>query len=528
MNNKKNKKDYSHSHNLIKSELESKLITLIDAPRADGALEQINFLHGHNKGFVILGAKDIKWNQWAFKAQDFNFNDMQNILGMELDTYVSMNTFHSPKRLISNLHTLDSLWIDFDYYKVDKYKSKTPEQIIDIISKNPIMEKCKPSYWMFSGKGIYAIWLIENAHAKKCLPLWRAIMDTLHKALKEYGADAKANEPARVLRLAGSNHTGTKKKAKIYKQDILNFNPYRYTLAELADKVLPTLPLSLKDWKKLKEDKLKNKKLINKQKKKKKDGKIDSKVVNMFTIHTLNYARMCDLQKIIELREGNCEGCREKILFLYRYWGNCFWADDKKALEEILRLNNMFTEPLSEKEVINATQNASEIANKWSKAFKSYYELEEKQRPSVRAYFEHTGVYVYSNKRLFEELHITQNEMEHLGTIINAREKNRRKDSKKAELRKKARRNEVGLTEREQAKWRTIEVILTCKEKGLTRANMAKELGCSLDNIKKYTRIINKDNITINDIPGSKESDVEINDLIGLDKVNYTELTLIS
>ncbi|MDO4477357.1 MAG: DNA-binding response regulator, partial [Clostridia bacterium] len=77
-------------------------------------------------------------------------------------------------------------------------------------------------------------------------------------------------------------------------------------------------------------------------------------------------------------------------LFLYRYFSNVFHDDEEKSLDNMLELNSMFTEPLSEAKLINDTESASR-----------YYK-------DVR--------YKYSNAKLISLLDITLEE--HIEEII--------------------------------------------------------------------------------------------------------------
>ncbi|WP_195245628.1 LuxR C-terminal-related transcriptional regulator [Clostridium celatum] len=496
-----------NKHNLIKRAEERKLIRLVDANRVNDAEQEIETLHNEN-GFIIFALKDCKWQQWSYKKEDINNIFLQNLLGFNKDTYISMNSFKSPKRLISNLFGLNALWSDLDYYNT-KYKGKSYDEMIEILSHNKLIKKIPPSLYIYSGNGMYPIWLLESAYAKACLPIWKKLMSEIHKELEVYGADPKSAEPAHVLRLAGSNNTKTGIKAKIVKESYL-FKPKKYSIKELSEAILPPLEYSKEEWKALKEKKKKTKK-----------EKASCKVKSLFNIHTLNYARMQDLQTIVELRDGQVEGLRETILFLYRYWGNCFWKDNQRALEECLEFNKIFTEPLEEKEVKEATKRAEVAAEIWEEKLKEYWELENK--PSVYNFFKGTGCYVYSNKTLIELLKITQEEMkcEKLNTMFNTKEKNRRNKEYRNEWNKAQRRNKNGLTSREQAKQDKINAILDFIDDGLTNKQMAIKLECSEKTIEYYKKQIKDKQIT------KVSKKVEDKPIIELERITDNELKLM-
>lgn len=493
-------------HNLIKMSLERKSIKIVNASRSNDAEEEIDKLFDNN-GFIIFAVKDKKWHQWSLKKEDINNIFIQNLLGLNKDTYIAMNTFKSTRRLISNLFGLNALWSDLDYYNT-KYKGKTCNEMIEILSHNKLIKKIPPSFYLYSGNGMYPIWLLESAHAKSCLPIWRKLMSEIHKELETYGADPKSAEPAHVLRLAGSNNSKTGVKAKIIKESYF-FEPKKYTIKELSELILPSLEYSKEEWQNLKAKKKKTKK-----------EKASCKVKSLFNINTLNYARMQDLQSIVELRNGQVEGLRETILFLYRYWGNCFWKDKQKALEECLEFNKMFAEPLEEKEVIQATKRAEVASEIWETKLKEYWDLDKK--PSVAKYFKNTGCYIYSNKTLIELLEITQDEMKHLNTIFNTKEKNRRNKDYRNEWNKAKRRNENGLNLREQAKFDKITAIVELMNNGYKQIEIAKKLVIGKGTVSKYIKEYENNKEFYN-----KPKQTEIKDIIVLNRVTDNELKLM-
>lgn len=500
-------------HNIIKRAHVREKIRLVNAIRAEDAELEIETIHTSDRGFLVFAAKDEAWHQWSFRKEELNNIFIQNLLGMNKDTYISMNSFKSPRKLISNLFGLNALWSDLDYYKT-RYKNKTPSEMIGILSKNKFIKKIPPSMYIFSGKGIYAIWLLDrSAHAQKCLPIWNKLMSNIHDELKKYGADAKSVEPSHVLRLTGSVNTKTGNIAKIIKDSYYRFNPKRYSLDELAKLMLPELKYTKEEFKKI----------LAKKRKSKKD-KAACKTKSLYNIHSLNYARMQDLQRLVELREGQCNGYREQIIFLYRYWANCFYKDNKKALEEAKELNKMFTEPLNEKEVEEATIRAEVASEILAKKLEEYCNLEKK--PSIKTFFKKTGCYIYSNKKLIEILDIQQNEMEHLSTIINTKEKNRRNKNYRNEWKKArgkaGRRNENGLTSREQAKFDKIYAILRLQKEGLNQSQIASKLGVTRQAISKLVKEIKENNLTLEKPINIEDKPVEL-----LSKVTDTELNLM-
>ena len=83
------------------------------------------------------------------------------------------------------------------------------------------------------------------------------------------------------------------------------------------------------------------------------------------------------------------------------------------------------------------------------------------------------GGYWYTNKTLIDMLNITEQEQRHLKTIISTQEKYRRNNIRRREKR----RNEEGLTSREQQKLNTIEKVKELKGQGLNQTEISQEIG---------------------------------------------------
>ena len=164
--------------------------------------------------------------------------------------------------------------------------------------------------------------------------------------LKEVGADAKSIDASRVMRLAGSKNQKNGQAAEL----IMYNSTYKYALREIQEQYLPALTPYVKNPG------------IRKRGRK-------AKAVKMFTIYSLHHARLMDIVKLQEIREGYCRnadgsltetGQREFMCFLYRYWSCCFTNDAEKALEDTLEFNKTFIAPLSENDVRSQTRRAKE------------------------------------------------------------------------------------------------------------------------------------------------------------------------
>ena len=337
-------------------------------------LTYLERVHGNSKGWINKATKYLnkyekeKWSQWHYLYDDLKELDL-----IGLDTYISLNTFYKPQKRIENIKELNALYIDLDYYKESKFKKFKKNQLIMNLEENYFNKSIPiPNFVIDSGRGMYLIWLI-NKVPYKALPLWKAIEEYLYKQLKEFGADKGALDCTRVLRTVGSINSKSNTRVRILEE-----HDYIYDLREIQQGFLPELKPT-----------------------KKKKGR-PSKINFIYRERSLYQARIQDIIKLCELRNYNVKGYREKILFLYRYWLCSFTDDVEKALEDTLELNKEFVHPLSKTEATRATRSAE------------------------KCYKDKKREYKYKNETLIELLDITEEEQQHMLTIISKDEYKRR------------------------------------------------------------------------------------------------------
>ncbi|MEG1411081.1 MAG: DNA-binding response regulator [Terrisporobacter sp.] len=403
-------------------------LQLNDEINIDESRKHLTNLHKGSEGYITVASKAPNYSQWHYKREDL-LDRTEDIIN-DINAYVSQNTFYRPQRRIENIKELRAIYIDIDCYnsKYTKYAVKYFLENDLYGSKIPV-----PNYLIDSGRGLYYVILIKPVPSM-ALPLWYAVQRYLFNTLKKFGADANALDPTRVLRIVGTmnSKSGTC-------VEVLDQYDYEYSLKEIQDEYLPE---------------------INEKKKSKGRPK---KMVSLLTEYSLYFNRVIDITIICELRDYDVEGHREVILFLYRYFSACFTEDTNEALNRALELNAKFKKPLPEIEVIRDTKSAT------------------------RAY--ENKLYKYTNAKLIEILDITPKEQEHLKTIISGKEKYRRCAEDKKAKQKAKRRNENGLTKREQDKKDLIEIVKQLKAHGLKQKEVMEKLSIGIATVKRYWNI---------------------------------------
>ena len=360
----------------------------------------INTLHKDSEGYITVAKMGNRWQQYYFEG----INDLSiNLKGK--DVYISQNTFNNKSRRLIHLKELKALYIDIDCYKMNLSKEAVKYFMEnDLYGQIPV-----PNMLIDSGRGLYYIIFLENTMAEE-LPKWQLVEKYLYEKLKDLGADNKALDATRVLRVTG---TVNSKNNSIVK--VIDTYDYQYTLDEIIENYIPEIVEDRKEKQKPKGVRKKGRK---------------KKFVSLFTLYKLYYTRFKDIKKLVEIRNYEMTGYREVTLFLLRYFMNVYHGDDDLVMEEILEINNSFTEPLEKDEVFKATLSGATRATE--------------------------NVYKYSNDKLIKLLDITPLEQKQMATIISKTEKYYRNNKN----RRNNRRNEEGLTNKEAERIKNEKDIL--------------------------------------------------------------------
>lgn len=387
----------------------------------------INTLHKNSEGFITVAKMKKHWQQYYFEG----INDLSINLN-DKDVYISQNTFNNRSRKLIHLKELKALYIDIDCYKVNLSKEATKYFLEnDLYGQIPV-----PNMLIDSGRGLYYIIFLENTVAED-LPKWQLIEKYLYEKLKDLGADNKALDATRVLRVVGSTNSKNNELVKV-----IDAYDYQYTLDEIIENYIPEVNEDRKEKQKPKGVRKKGRK---------------KKFVSLFNLYNLYYTRFKDIKKLVEIRNYEMTGYREITLFLIRYFLNVYHGDDDLVMEEVIEINNSFTEPLEINEVFNATRSGAIGATE--------------------------RVYKYSNDKLIKLLDITPSEQKEMATIIGKSEKYYRNNKNRREQR----RNEEGLTNKEAERIKNEKDILELKRKKYTLKQISKELNLSISYVKKIS-----------------------------------------
>lgn len=360
-----------------------------------------------------------------------DFEEVVNKYKGYYDIYATQNTIsNSYTRTNRDVLQLRTLYIDID--NIENIDNVIAE--INILAEDKVIPK--PHKIVFSGRGLHIKWFIKDyaGTSKKNMNVWSRLQNYLIKTLKNSlgsiaEVDTKVKDPARVLRVEGTINSKNDKVVKC----LVNNKHKLYDLYDLYNTYTPYKPQEATE-----------------QKKSKRGIKL------LKSKATLNYARLKDLNKLLELRNYDLTGIRNGFLMFYTTY-------------YILVNNSNYDDTLQEIKII-----ASRIK---SKHCTSLSELKGFVRNGLKKVKEHReGKKVLpKSETIIEWLEITEDEQRELITL---KSKEIKQENNNIQRRNK-RRNEEGLTTKQAELKELKERILKLKDKGLSNRAIAKELNCS-------------------------------------------------
>ncbi|MEI4617614.1 AsnC family protein [Bacillus cereus] len=377
----------------------------------------------------------------------YGLNDLEHFLRSSRlsleDVYVSLNAFRHGSRKTADLRQIRNIGVDLDFYKLGLTREHVMEELNRLIAKGTI--PC-PNVTLY-GRGMQLIYSISGGAAPIMGYMAQYITNNLIKALMHLGADGACSDLSRVFRLPHSVHSKTGKQIEV---DI--WTKREYQLMELYEYVPP----------------------MEKKRPTKGKGTVQTLPApkGVMTLYSLNTARKVDLEKIVEMRKGEIDH-RHDMTYIYAFTTALIVKHQGATVEMTLQLNDRFTEPQKTREVERTAKDAYKDAITFFDAYaKNDFEMKGLPRNLIKP-MKNTTVMDKLN------LNLTQDEIEHLTTLIDSGEKYRRKVSKRREKGIKAR--EKYLEEFKKQTDKQLEMLraLVNKNQKPKWKEIAKELGIS-------------------------------------------------
>lgn len=357
-------------------------------------------LQNYNRGTVVImqrrGARMKCHYVAVHKAQE----EIRKF-DMNRDLYVSQFVYRGRSRATRNLLQAGLLFVDIDTYNVACMRGKSPEEMA-VMAKDACLAAGipEPSYTDFSGGGLHLKWLFERAIPKAALPRWHLCQQTLVEKLKHLGADPKAKDASRVLRVVGSRNTKQGEVCRIVDMSTDGAGVTRYNFEKLWKSLVPKSRRQVQEereeWKKKRREQRKRNK-ARRNRKGPKSTKSD---------RSLAMDRWMDLRDLRAMREAGPRGYRKHYLLWELNFALLAGAIDASQIQQ------------------KAKEIGQQIDPGWTGWKEGFAELtrraenEEAQRRGEKLTANAPLLYRITNASLIDLFDITEGEQHHLATII--------------------------------------------------------------------------------------------------------------
>jgi hypothetical protein len=166
----------------------------------DDPASHYQLLHHNPHGAVVVWEQRKTGNAWHKIEKDQPASEIQTLLsGLagKQDTFFSVNEFNGWRitRLLKSLRA--------NYVDIDLGRAADRGDLDEALDTLAVAGMPWPSLAVFSGRGLHLYWCTTHTPAR-VLPVWQAVQKQLIQSLSAIGADPKARDCARVLRLVGT------------------------------------------------------------------------------------------------------------------------------------------------------------------------------------------------------------------------------------------------------------------------------------------------------------------------------------
>jgi hypothetical protein len=372
--------------------------------------------------------------RWSEKSHNVKkLPDLIPEIAGQSDAYLTMNRF-TGRREIAQLWQLGALYVDVDYHKVPEYRDVHPLGVLDDVLVHLKRHGMPPpTLALFSGRGLYAIWL-HTPIPRTAAPRWNAAQRELWQVLEPFGADRNALDAARVLRVPGTVNS----KSGAHVERIAPVGEV-YDFGTLADEVLP-----------LTREELAEVRDIRAARARRKPRERSVTPPQGYTVGTLWAGRLGDLQALLDMRflDGRLPpGERDDWMLVSGVAMS--WVCVPQALPREITALARQVGGWEERESAGRMQAVLKRADMAARGEMIEWPIGSGRMVDAR--------YRYKNQTIIDLLHITPDEEKGMKVLISSDEA-RRRDTEA----QRRRRREAGMVSREEyldiANWNRSEV----------------------------------------------------------------------
>jgi hypothetical protein len=432
-----------------------------------GATDHLTLLHHGHDSSVAIATNSDRWREKVYsKAAAI---EQAGILsaGGAVDCYVAQNpTQEGKRRAITNLSCLQTLYVDLDSYNVPSLAGLDCMQVYDRI-RDALPDLPVPTMIASSGKGASLVWTLKAVVPRSSLPDWQLIENNLIDLLIPFGADPKAKDAARVLRVSGTENS----KSGTYAEYHHIAPPASFeAMQRYSNKVSKAKQPAVAKSQPVTPGRPTTRPTSRRPNNVRGIGKHTAK--NPFT---LAYARMNDIRTLAELRGGRLTDLRKTAIYAYAL--SAAWYS--YTVQQLRREVECFIEDcVSSPEAYKAKHMPLTVFGRKEQSIEGLTIEWQGQRWDAR--------YRIRNDTLINLLQITPAEQQHMTSIISTSEKYARKNLKRNQKRwaeGKATRQAYVAAAAERC-----QLALELSAAGARQADIAKALNVSVRSVRNYVK----------------------------------------
>lgn len=449
----------------------------------------------HDAGRNGFAAIMVKENGRMKQKEMFPVSQLPEViqcLPKNTDTFLSQSEFNAKfRRAVTFLRT-ETVYQDFDIYKINRFDGMTPEKAVD-----EVLDYCTgnyipwPSLFLFSGGGLYAKWLLDEPIPRARLGEWELVEKTLQAKMLSIGADPHGILVTQVLRLVNTVNTKytPPRIVRVVWQNRNHQGEFvRWSLDELKQRIIPHSVDEYREQQAKEIEALDKRTDIPKKIKEQRKYLIKHTSAPAYLqtkdLTTLLTARTQDIVTIAKEHfrgskgfKGIPKGYRGRYMFLLYNTLAPITRNRQELSLEINALKEQLTPDLSAQELKNVLCTAQARYEQYLRGEKIIYNGKKR-----------SPIYHFTTKELIRLLGVTEDIQKRCFTIIGPEEKQRR-DTR----RKEAKRRADGVQEREAYEARVkgerqqhTEKARMLHNEGKSLKEIALEMGKSYDTIKTY------------------------------------------
>lgn len=413
------------------------------------------------------------------RQQMFRASQLEQVLAAaprDRDAYLSQASFNRNNRRATNLHSLPMMFADLD---PPGGRTIPPDEW-----RHAVLLFCDdeglpaPSLIVYSGRGVHLKWLLSNPVPRAALPRWNLLQNLLGERFESLGADPRARDASRVLRLEHTVNSKTGQRCEvIWTTDGGDGRPVRYDFELLFDGLAPVAREQLEALREQRADDRQSKPTRWKDRPELSLIKGGRHGLRRIDYEELAWHRLEDLRTLATIRAANPDGLEgERMSFL-------FWSLNFMGLANAVSPSSLWKE---------SQALAASLAPGWRYDRGELSTLYRKLQGYVRGeavMFEGRrvpGLYTPRNATLITRFAITDEEQRQLRTIV-SKDESRRRDAE----RKRTTRRQAGAVSREEyqatAQHRR-EVARALRADGLTQRAIAEQMGMSERAVRGYLK----------------------------------------